>query len=347
MTRKKLFTSASNSKPETMRIKMNTVRWIKIVAVVCLTVTSLLCMIFSNYAGSPIDFKYREVTVEIPRGSTFSATVGILEGAELIRHKREFYLLALLMDAPEHIKPGEYDLSSSMTPVAVLNKLVQGKVKGYFIFIAEGFTLSRIATRLENAGLANRETFISLASSSSFLSSLGIEEESAEGYLFPDTYKFDKSMGEEGIIRFMVKQFRKGITPEILERANKLHLTLDEVVTLASIIEKEGGSKEERLLISAVFHNRLKKGMRLQSDPTVIYDIKDFDGNLRRSDLRKKTPYNTYRIKGLPPGLSVIPVWRRLKPPSIRRLWIFYILYQKTMVPTNSHPILKITTQQS
>ena len=313
MTRKKLFTSASNSKPETLRIKMNTVRWIKIIAVICVAVSSLLCLIFCNYANSPIDFKYREFTVEIPHGSTFSATADMLERAGLISHKREFYLLALLMDAPEHIKPGEYDLCSSMTPVAVLNKLVQGKVKGYFIFIPEGFTLSRIATRLENAGLADRETFISLASSSSFLSSLGIEEESAEGYLFPDTYKFDKSMGEEGIIRFMVKQFRKGITPEMLERADELHLTLDEVVTLASIIEKEGGSKEERLLISAVFHNRLKKGMRLQSDPTVIYDIKDFDGNLRRSDLRKKTPYNTYRIKGLPPGPICNPGMEAIK----------------------------------
>ena len=281
---------------------MNTVRWIKIVAVVCLTVTSLLCMIFSNYAGSPIDFKYREVTVEIPRGSTFSATVGILEGAELIRHKREFYLLALLMDAPEHIRPGEYDLSSSMTPAAVLDKLVMGKVKGYHVFIPEGFTLDQIAARLEDAGLADRETFISLASDSRLLSSLGIEEESAEGYLFPDTYMLNKSMGEEGIIRFMVRQFRKVMTPDMVKRANELGLTEYEAVTLASIIEKEGGYQEERPMISAVFHNRLKRGMRLQSDPTVIYGIEDFDGNLRRSDLREKTPYNTYRIEGLPPG---------------------------------------------
>lgn len=281
---------------------MNAVRWIKITAVICVAVAILSSMIFCNYANSPIDFKYREFTVEIPRGSSFAATVDILEEAGLIRCRQSFYLLALLMDAPKHIKPGEYDLGSSMTPVAVLDKLVQGKVKGYFIFIPEGFTLSRIATRLENAGLADRETFISLASSSSFLSSLGIEEESAEGYLFPDTYKFDKSMGEEGIIRFMVKQFRKGITPEMLERADELHLTLDEVVTLASIIEKEGGPQEERSMISAVFHNRLKIGMRLQSDPTVIYGIEDFDGNLRRSDLREKTAYNTYMMKGLPPG---------------------------------------------
>ena len=298
----RLFTNASNLKPETLGIKMNTVRWIKITTVICVAVMSLSCMIFCNYANSPIDFKYREFTVEIPRGSTFSATVDILKGAGLISHKKGFYLLALLMDAPEHIKPGEYDLSSSMTPVAVLDKLVQGKIKGYFVFIPEGFTLRQITSRLEDTGLVDVERFISLASDSSLLSSLGIEGKSAEGYLFPDTYRFDKLMGEEGIIRFMVKQFRNGITPDMLERADEIHLTPDEVVTLASIIEKEGGPKEERPLISAVFHNRLKKGMRLQSDPTVIYGIKDFDGNLRKSDLREKTPYNTYRIKGLPPG---------------------------------------------
>ncbi len=281
---------------------MNAVRSLKIAAVTCMAVAALSCLILCNYASSPIDFKYREFTVEIPRGSSFSTTVNILEQAGLIRHKKSFHLLALLMDASRHIKPGEYDLGSSMTPVDILNRLLQGRVKGYYVFIPEGFTLERIADRLEDEGLADRETFISLASDNNLLSSLDIGGENAEGYLFPDTYRLDKSMGEEGIIRFMVKQFRKEITPGMLERAKEINLTLDEVLILASIIEKEGGPIEEKPIISAVFHNRLKRGMRLQSDPTVIYAIEDFDGNLRRSDLRKKTPYNTYTIKGLPPG---------------------------------------------
>ncbi|MDD5723094.1 MAG: endolytic transglycosylase MltG [Syntrophales bacterium] len=270
--------------------------------VTCAMVVSLLCLIFFNYASSPIDFKYRELTVEIPRGIPFAQTADILDEAGLLRHKKRFCLLAAVTGASKRIKAGEYDLRSSMSPMAVLEKLVKGKVKGYQIFIPEGFTLRRIATRLENQGLADRETFISLASDSRFLSSLGIEGESAEGYLFPDTHTLNKSMGEEGIIRFMVRQFRKVMTPDMLERADELGLTEDELVILASIIEKEGGPKEEKPMISAVFHNRLKKGMRLQSDSTVIYDIEDFDGNLRRTDLEKETPYNTYRIKGLPPG---------------------------------------------
>ena len=281
---------------------MIVVRWIKIITGVALIAISIACLIFYNYANSPIDFQYRELTVEIPRGSSFAQTADILNEAGLIRQKKGFYLLALVTDTAKYIKAGEYDLQSSMTPIALLEKLTKGKVKGYQVFIPEGFTLNQIASCLENQGLADRETFISLASDSRLLSSLGIEEESVEGYLFPDTHRLNKSMGEEGILRFMVRQFRKVMTPDMLKRANELNLTEDEVVTLASIIEKEGGSQEERPIISAVFHNRLKRGMRLQSDPTVIYGIEDFDGNLRKSDLREKTPYNTYRIEGLPPG---------------------------------------------
>lgn len=280
-------------------------RWLKtaaVIGVICVTVAALLGLVFFNYANSPIDFEYREVTVEIPRGTSFTQTADILDEAGLLRHKRGFYLLAFVTGASKHIQAGEYDLRSSMTPAAVLERLVKGKVKEYPVFIPEGFTLDRIATRLENQGLADRDLFISLASDSRLLSSLGIEGESAEGYLFPDTHTLNKSMGEEGIIRFMVRQFRKIMTPAMLKRAEELDLTEGEVVTLASIIEKEGGPKEEKALISAVFHNRLKRGMRLQSDPTVIYDIEDFDGNLRKTDLEKTTPYNTYRIKGLPPG---------------------------------------------
>ncbi|MBW2672800.1 MAG: endolytic transglycosylase MltG [Deltaproteobacteria bacterium] len=280
-------------------------RWLKTGAAIgatCAIIIVILGLIFFNYASSPIDFVYREVTVEIPRGASFAQMADILEEAGLIRHEKRFCLLAFVTGASKHIQAGEYDLRSSMSPMDVLERLVKGKVKEYQVFVPEGFTLDRIATRLKNQGLADRDLFISLASDSRLLSSLGIEGESAEGYLFPDTHTLNKSMGEEGIIRFMVRQFRSVMTPAMLERASELGLTEDEVVTLASIIEKEGGPKEERALVSAVFHNRLKKGMRLQSDPTVIYDIEDFDGNLRRADLERKTPYNTYRINGLPPG---------------------------------------------
>ena len=294
-------------------------RWFKVITGVILITISLICLILYNYAYSPIDFRYRESTIEIPRGSSFSHAADILSKAGLVKYKKVFYLLALVTDTSKHIKAGEYDLLSSMTPMAVLERLTRGKVKEYQVFIPEGFTLSQIASRLEDQGLVDGETFMSLASDSSLLSSLGIEGESAEGYLFPDTHTLTKSMGEEGIIRFMVRQFRKVMTPDMLERVNELGLTEGEVVTLASIIEKEGGAHEEGPMVSAVFHNRLKKGMRLQSDPTVIYGIEDFDGNLRKSDLLEKTPYNTYRIEGLPPGPICNPGREAIKPLCFRR----------------------------
>lgn len=301
------------------------VRWIKIITVIVLIAVSFICLALYNYAYSPIDFQYREVTVEIPRGSSFYQTADILNKAGLIKYKQGFYFLALVTDTLKRIKAGEYDLLSSMTPLDVLGRLTGGKVKEYQVFIPEGFTLSQIASRLEDQGLVDRETFMGLASDSSLLSSLGIEGESAEGYLFPDTHTLNKSMGEEGIIRFMVRQFRNVMTPDMVKRADELGLTEGEAVTLASIIEKEGGPQEERSMISAVFHNRLKREMKLQSDPTVIYGIEDFDGNLRKSDLLKTTPYNTYRIKGLPPGPICNPgreaIEAALYPASVNFLY--------------------------
>ena len=281
--------------------------------VACAAAAVILILVFVNYVTSPLDFEYREVTVEIPRGSSFAQAADILVQADLVKHAKKFCFLAFITGVSKRIQAGEYDLRSSMTPVDVLDQLIRGKVKEYQVFIPEGFTLRRIAGRLEDAGLARRDIFIGLASDRVLLASLGIQATSAEGYLFPDTHTLNKSMGEEGIIRFMVRQFRKAVTPDMLERARALNLTEHEMVTLASIIEKEGGPKEERPLVSAVFHNRLRKGMRLQSDPTVIYDIEDFDGNLRREDLERRTPYNTYQIKGLPPGPICSPGLEAIK----------------------------------
>ncbi len=281
--------------------------------VACAAAAVILILVFVNYATSPLDFEYREVTVEIPRGSSFAQAADILVQADLVKDAKKFCFLAFITGVSKRIQAGEYDLRSSMTPVDVLDQLIRGKVKEYQVFIPEGFTLRRIAGRLEDAGLARQDIFIGLASDRLLLASLDIQGTSAEGYLFPDTHTLNKSMGEEGIIRFMVRQFRKAVSPDMLKRARALNLTEHEMVTLASIIEKEGGPQEERPLVSAVFHNRLRKGMRLQSDPTVIYDIEDFDGNLRREDLERKTPYNTYQRKGLPPGPICSPGLEAIK----------------------------------
>jgi len=258
--------------------------------------------LFYEYAQSPIDHQGRVVTIEIPKGMNFMTLLEALGEKGLIRYKSAFCLLARMKDAPKHIKAGEYELNSVMTPTGVIDTLLDGKVKEYEITIPEGFTVRQIADRLAQQNLIDRDVFLRRICDVAFLSSLKIREKSAEGYLFPDTYKLNKSMDEFEIVRFMVKRFRREITPEAIHRAAGLGFTIHELVTLASIVEKESGREEEKPLISAVFHNRLKKRMRLQSDPTVIYGIENFNGNLTKADLRKQSPYNTYRIKGLPPG---------------------------------------------
>jgi UPF0755 protein len=158
-----------------------------------------------------------------------------------------------------------------MSPLDIINKLVKGDIIFYKVTIPEDFTVAEIATRLASYKLVDEKAFVSLAGDAKFIASLGIEGRSAEGYLYPDTYILDKSMGAKEIIKIMVNQFWKTFTHELQERAEDLGMTVPEVVTLASIIGKESGFKDEKPVISAVFHNRLKKRMRLQSDPTAVY----------------------------------------------------------------------------
>jgi len=257
---------------------------------------------FYSYVENPVDSEGKALEIEITRGTNFPVVVRLLEDAGLITRKKYFLLLAHVKGAPKKIKAGEYELNSSMSPGQIIDKLMEGRVKGYRVSIPEGFTVRQIASRLVAKKLVDKERFIALAQDMEFLSSLKINKASAEGYLFPDTYVFSRSMGERKIIKFMAGQFWRRITPEMKEKAKELGFTLDEIVTLASIVEKEGGKKDEKPVIAAVFHNRLKRRMRLQSDPTVIYDIEDFDGNLKKIHLERKTPHNTYQIRGLPPG---------------------------------------------
>jgi UPF0755 protein len=152
-----------------------------------------------------------------------------------------------------------------------------------------------------------RKNFLDAATDPETVRGQGIEADTLEGYLFPDTYYFPRGLDSATIIATMVKQFRAAFKPAWEQQAEALGMTVHEVVTLASIIEKETGAPEERPLIASVFHNRLKKGMRLETDPTVIYGIPDFDGNIKRRHLETYTPYNTYKIKGLPPGPIASP----------------------------------------
>ena len=257
---------------------------------------------FYSYVENPVDSEGRAVEIAIARGTGFSTVVNLLEDAGLIRQKKYFLLLARIKGAEKHIRAGEYELNSSMSPGEIIEKLMEGRVKGYRVSIPEGFTVHQIAARLAARGIVDEERFLALSKDRELLASLQINGASTEGYLFPDTYVFSRSVDESKVIKFMAGHFWRRITPGMKEKAKELGFTLDEIVTLASIVEKEGGKKDEKPLVAAVFHNRLKRRMRLQSDPTVIYDIEGFDGNLKKRHLETKTPYNTYQIRGLPPG---------------------------------------------
>jgi len=240
--------------------------------------------------------------IDIPRGYRFVEIVDVLHREGVIRNKAFFYLLALSRGAAHHMKAGEYEFSREMSPLAVLNKLIKGDIKHYEVLIQEDLTVREISERLNRFGLIDRKNFEALSRDRDFLTSLGIEGETIEGYLYPETYYFDRSMGSRQIMTRMVKEFWKHITPAMRNRAQSLGLTLHEWVTLASIIGKETGYGQEKDLVSAVFHNRLKKGMRLQSDPTAVYGLKDFSGPITRRHLAMTSNHNTYRINGLPPG---------------------------------------------
>jgi UPF0755 protein len=254
-----------------------------------------------RYLDTPAGSDRLEKYVEIPPGAHFMEVAGILEREGIIRGVRRFRWLAWFKGNETRIKAGEYAFYAAMRPSEVLDRMVRGESRTIRVTIPEGFTMRQIADLLAKKELADGEAFFSLASEAQFARSLGIQGDSLEGFLFPDTYHFTKSMGEKRIAALLVGRFLAVFNDGYRRRLEELHMTLEELVTLASIIEKETADPAERPLISAVLHNRLKEGMPLQSDPTVIYGLAGFNGNLTKDDLQKAHPYNTYLIKGLPP----------------------------------------------
>jgi UPF0755 protein len=260
-----------------------------------------------RYATSPVASDSDEKIVIVDRGQSLKQTADTLHARGLITQPFKFRLLARLKGADKRIQVGEYLIASDLPPGDILDMMVSGRVRLYRFTVPEGSNLIQIADIIESAGLINRQVFLQSSKDPELLEKMGLIETSFEGYLFPDTYFFPKNARAEQIIEAMVTRLRAEISDAWMKRAAELGFSLHEVLTLASIIEKETGAPFERPLISSVFHNRLKKGMRLETDPTVIYGIEDFDGNLTRKHLETSTPYNTYLMKGLPPGPIASP----------------------------------------
>lgn len=260
-----------------------------------------------SWADRPVGTAAEEKLFTVPAGWGLKKTADALRQEGLVSNALRFTILTRLDGKDKLLKAGEYFFSTTMTPREILGQMVEGRVHLYRLTIPEGYNLVQIAAAVAAAGLATEKDFLDTARDPETAKHQGIEAETLEGYLFPDTYYFPRGLDSITIIATMVRQFRAAYKPDWEQQANNLGMTLHEVVTLASIIEKETGAPEERPLIASAFHNRLRKGMRLETDPTVIYGIPDFDGNLTRRDLETHTPYNTYKINGLPPGPIASP----------------------------------------
>ncbi len=247
------------------------------------------------------------VLFAVARGETLRSIANNLEGRGLVRDARSIIWLARWRGLASDLRAGEYLISPAQGPDEILARIAAGQVETYEVVLPEGLTARQIGERLEAAQLVDAEAFEKVVRDPAAAEKLGIEGQTLEGYLFPETYRLPRGLAPEEVARTLIDQFLE-TWAAIEPAAREQELSQLEVVTLASIVEKETGAAIERPLIAAVFRNRLRKGMRLETDPSVIYGIPDFDGNLRRRDLENRdNPYNTYRIPGLPPGPIASP----------------------------------------
>ncbi len=251
-------------------------------------------------------------SLTVKPGSSLILVARQLATKKVIQSPLSLRLLAQLQNQEAAIQAGQYSFTLPATPSEVLQRLVAGDVVQISVTIPEGFNLEQIAARLEQMGIAEQNAILSTARNPEVLKELGIAAQSLEGYLFPETYRFAPGISEFELLRMMVAENRREIERLHKTLTVKPPLEIHQLLTLASIIQKETGLDEEMPLISAVFHNRLQRNIRLQTDPTVIYGIENFNGNLTRKDLQRPSPYNTYRNRGLPPGPIASPGFKAL-----------------------------------
>jgi len=263
--------------------------------------------------------------VEIPPHLGAFQVAHELEGAGVIRSPLGFVLVSALRGSARSLKPGEYEIPQNATTLFILSLLEAGKVRKHLVVFSEGGTVQELGRLLEAEHLTSAKEVLRLARDPNFLRSLGLEAESLEGYLFPDTYQFIKGMTTEEMLVRMAQRLREQVTPEVLARAEAMGLTLHQLLTLASIIEKEAVAPQELRLISAVFWNRLRRGMALQADPTVQYAVGKERRTLSRADLQVNSPFNTYRFVGLPPAPIASPgkaaIQAALEPAQVKYLY--------------------------
>jgi UPF0755 protein len=276
-----------------------------------LAALALLCfgavqLVLAYGMASPLAEERFPVTLPVPPGASARSIAKALEQEGLVSSARAFLIFLRLRGATVNLQAGLYRFETPMTFEELLRKLRSGTPDFIEVTVPEGLTLRETAALIAANGLADRAALEAIFSSPALLRPFGAEGQNLEGYLFPDTYRFSPSDSAETIARLMVAEFSKRFLPLWGSRPASHELTLHETVTLASLVEKETGFADEKPRVAGVYANRLRRGMLLQCDPTVIYAMKLrglYDGRLLRKDLQEvDSPYNTYLYPGLPPG---------------------------------------------
>ncbi|MBA3296902.1 MAG: endolytic transglycosylase MltG [Acidobacteria bacterium] len=272
-----------------------------------LTVVAWTYVIFQRpYKG----YNAAEQFVDIPTGTGTTTMAQRLADAGVIRSAATFRLAVWLRGAGRRLQAGEYRFEKPMTTAEVVDMLARGGVFVRSITFREGLTIREMAAVFQASGIGTSAQFIAASKQAKLIVDIDPGARDLEGYLFPDTYTMPRRMTASDLVDRMVNRFDKALTPELVEQAAARGMSVRQLVTLASLVEKETGKADERPTVAGVYINRLKIGMGLQCDPTVIYALMlagRYDGNIRREDLQIDSPYNTYRYPGLPPGPVAAP----------------------------------------
>jgi UPF0755 protein len=251
-----------------------------------------------------------EAFVDIPSGAS-PATIGSrLVDAGVVRDARTWQVALLISGRSRSLRAGEYRFDAPLHALDVIDKIARGDVYRRRLTFREGLTIPEMAQVFEERGFGKAAEFQEAAQNASLIADLDPAARDLEGYLFPETYALPRGTSAAAVVGQMIDGFRTVLTPELRAAATSAGLTIRQLVTLASLVEKETGTPAERPLVAAVYHNRMKIGMGMQADPTVIYALQKagkYTGNLRRDDLQFDSPYNTYKYPGLPPGPIAAP----------------------------------------
>jgi UPF0755 protein len=257
---------------------------------------------FGLFLANPPGTGKKVQILDFGQGQPLKKFALTLEKQKIVSNAGLFLLYARLRGDDGRVKAGYYQFNDGMKPAEILRRMVAGDVYVLRFAVPEGYSIYQIAELLAARRLFDRDAFLRECFSTPLLRELGVSGKSVEGYLYPSTYDLTPNMTPAELIRLMTGQFGKVYDREFGERAKSAGMTKREIIILASMIEKEAVRPEERPLIASVFHNRLSRGMPLQSDPTAVYGVRAFAGNVSKQDISRATSYNTYLISGLPPG---------------------------------------------